>query len=131
MKKFYDREREMNQLHEMQQQAFDDYSRFVVLTGRRRVGKTSLVYRLMEETKEQAPGLYFFVGRKTEAARESGDDAASPFSWSGGAERWAVDGRYVRGLDIKAPRVSDKTMEKGSLSVTDEYAVLKKALFYD
>jgi hypothetical protein len=34
MKKFYDREREMNQLHDMQQQAFNDYSRFVVLTGR-------------------------------------------------------------------------------------------------
>ncbi len=67
MKKFYDREREMNQLHDMQQQAFSDCSRFVVLTGRRRVGKTSLVYRLMEETKEQAPGLYFFVGRKAEA----------------------------------------------------------------
>ena len=67
MKKFYDREQEMNQLRDMQQQAFNDYSRFVVLTGRRRVGKTSLVYRLMEETKEQAPGLYFFVGRKTEA----------------------------------------------------------------
>ena len=67
MKKFYDREREMNLLHDMQQQAFSDYSRFVVLTGRRRVGKTSLVYRLMEDTKEQAPGLYFFVGRKTEA----------------------------------------------------------------
>lgn len=66
MKKFYDRKREMNQLHDMQQQSFNDYSRFVVLTGRRRVGKTSLVYRLMEETKEQAPGLYFFVGRKTE-----------------------------------------------------------------
>ena len=67
MKKFYDREQEMEQLHEMQRQAFDDYSRFVVLTGRRRVGKTSLVYRLMEETKAEAPGLYFFVGRKTEA----------------------------------------------------------------
>lgn len=67
MKKFYNREQEMNLLHDMQQQAFSDYSRFVVLTGRRRVGKTSLVYRLMEETKEQAPGLYFFVGRKTEA----------------------------------------------------------------
>lgn len=67
MKKFYDRENEMGRLHDMQQQAFSDCSRFVVLTGRRRVGKTSLVYRLMEETKEQAPGLYFFVGRKTEA----------------------------------------------------------------
>lgn len=67
MKKFYDREREMEQLRDMQRQAYEDYSRFVVLTGRRRVGKTSLVYRLMEETKEEAPGLYFFVGRKTEA----------------------------------------------------------------
>lgn len=66
MKKFYDRVLEMQQLHEMQRQAYEDYSRFVVLTGRRRVGKTSLVYRLMEDTKAEAPGLYFFVGRKTE-----------------------------------------------------------------
>lgn len=66
MKKFYNREREMQRLKEMQQQAYEDYSRFVVLTGRRRVGKTSLVYRLMEESKDQAPGLYFFVGRKPE-----------------------------------------------------------------
>lgn len=55
-------------MREMQRQAYEDYSRFVVLTGRRRVGKTSLVYRLMEDTMEQAPGLYFFVGRKAEAA---------------------------------------------------------------
>lgn len=68
MKSFYNREHEMSRLHEMQRQAFEEYSRFVVLTGRRRVGKTSLVYRLMEETKTEAPGLYFFVGRKTEAA---------------------------------------------------------------
>ena len=66
MKKFYDREREMGQLLDMQRQSFEDYSRFVVLTGRRRVGKTSLVSRLMEETKDVSPGLYFFVGRKTE-----------------------------------------------------------------
>ena len=66
MKKFYNRELEMQRLCEMQRQAYEDYSRFVVLTGRRRVGKTSLVYRLMEETKDEAPGLYFFVGRKTE-----------------------------------------------------------------
>lgn len=68
MKRFYDRELEMQRLQEMQRQAYEDYSRFVVLTGRRRVGKTSLVYRLMEEKKESAPGLYFFVGRKTEAS---------------------------------------------------------------
>ena len=65
MKKFYNRQQEMNQLLDMQRQAFEDYSRLVVLTGRRRVGKTSLMTKLMEETKEQAPGLYFFVGRKT------------------------------------------------------------------
>ena len=39
MKRFYDREGEMAQLVEMQRQAFEDYSRFVVLTGRRRVGQ--------------------------------------------------------------------------------------------
>lgn len=67
MKKFYDRTREMTELKEIQRQAYNDYSRFVVLTGRRRVGKTSLVYKLMDETSKEAPGLYFFVGRKTEA----------------------------------------------------------------
>lgn len=67
MKKFYDREKEIRQLLNMQNQAYSDCSRFVVLTGRRRVGKTSLVYKVMQETKTEAPGLYFFVGRKTEA----------------------------------------------------------------
>ena len=66
MKKFYDREKEMAKLREMQRQSFDDYSRFVVLTGRRRVGKTSLVNKLMQETAAEYPALYFFVARKTE-----------------------------------------------------------------
>ena len=39
-----------------------------MLTGRRRVGKTSMVYRLVEDTTEVAQSLYFFVGRKSEAA---------------------------------------------------------------
>lgn len=68
MKKFYDRETEMLQLKELQNQAYNDYSRFIVLTGRRRVGKTSLVYKLMQETENIAPCLYFFVGRKTESS---------------------------------------------------------------
>jgi len=66
MKKFYDRQTEMAQLQELQRQAYEDYTRFVVLTGRRRVGKTSLVYRFLE-SNTTTPGLYFFVGRKTEA----------------------------------------------------------------
>ena len=68
MKKFYDREEELAQLKEMQRQAYEQYSRFVVLTGRRRVGKTSLVLKLMEESSPEEPSLYFFVGRKSEAA---------------------------------------------------------------
>lgn len=67
MKEFYDRAQEMERLKEVQRQAYEDCSRFVVLTGRRRVGKTSLVYRLMRETQTVAPSLYFFVSRKTEA----------------------------------------------------------------
>ncbi len=66
MKKFYDREHEISRLKEVQRQAYDDCSRFVVLTGRRRVGKPSLVYKLMRETEAEALGLYFFVGRKME-----------------------------------------------------------------
>lgn len=67
MKKFYGRAQEMAQLKAIQRQAYDNYSRFVVMTGRRRVGKTSLVYRMMQETESEAPCLYFFVGRKTES----------------------------------------------------------------
>lgn len=66
MKRFYDREKELAKLKEVQNQAYNDCSRFVVLTGRRRVGKTSLVQKLMEETLDKAPCLYFFTGRKTE-----------------------------------------------------------------
>ena len=58
----------MAELKAIQGQAFNDYSRFVVLTGRRRVGKTSLVYKLMSAAGEDAPRLYFFMGRKTETA---------------------------------------------------------------
>jgi len=66
MKHFYDREQEMSQLQELQRQAYQDHTRFVVLTGRRRVGKTSLVYRFLQHNTA-TPGLYFFVGRKSES----------------------------------------------------------------
>lgn len=36
MKKFYDREQEIARLIDVQQQSYNDYSRFIVLTGRRR-----------------------------------------------------------------------------------------------
>jgi len=68
MIKFYNRQQELSQLEDIRRQACEDCSRFVVLTGRRRVGKTSLVYRFMQNTQDETPGVYFFVGRKTETA---------------------------------------------------------------
>ncbi len=39
-----------------------DNAQFTVVTGRRRIGKTSLVWKAYEDT----PILYFFVARKAE-----------------------------------------------------------------
>lgn len=46
--------------------SFTHNSRMTVLTGRRRIGKTSLIKKAFENS--DAPMLYFFTGRKTEAA---------------------------------------------------------------
>ena len=59
--KFFDREKEINMLKDIQAESFDS-AQLTVLTGRRRVGKTSLVLKAYEGL----PLLYFFVGRKTE-----------------------------------------------------------------
>ncbi len=61
--KFYNRENEIAKLQNIKQQSYDDHSRLTVVTGRRRIGKTSLIGKAMgDETY-----LYFFVGRKNEA----------------------------------------------------------------
>ncbi len=61
--KFYNREKEIAKLQEIRQQSYDDHSRMTVVTGRRRIGKTSLIGKAMGEEVY----LYFFVGRKNEA----------------------------------------------------------------
>ncbi len=61
--KFYDRKEELRELRRVQKQAFEEHSRMTVLTGRRRIGKTSLGRMVMEGT----PSVYFFVSRKDEA----------------------------------------------------------------
>ena len=61
--KFYDREEELKELKRVQKQAFEDHSRMTVLTGRRRIGKTSLGQLAMEGTTS----IYLFVARKDEA----------------------------------------------------------------
>lgn len=64
--RFYDRENETAELKRICNLSFTRNSRMTVLTGRRRIGKTSLIKKAFEDNDE--PMLYFFTGRKTEAA---------------------------------------------------------------
>ncbi|HOO95794.1 MAG TPA: ATP-binding protein, partial [Proteiniphilum sp.] len=61
--KFYNRINELNELKRIQTLSFNDYSRMTVVTGRRRIGKTSLIIKSVEKS----PSVYLFVGRKNEA----------------------------------------------------------------
>ncbi|MBN1987444.1 MAG: AAA family ATPase [Prolixibacteraceae bacterium] len=61
--KFYNRESELDELKRIQNLSLSDFSRMTVVTGRRRIGKTSLVMKSVENT----PTVYLFVGRKNEA----------------------------------------------------------------
>lgn len=63
--KFYNRTSELNELHRIQKLSFGSYSRMTVITGRRRIGKTSLA---VEATRGECPTVYLFVSRKNEAA---------------------------------------------------------------
>ena len=60
--KFYDREQEIAFLRETREQA-KTVARFTVLTGRRRIGKTTLI----REAYKDEPYVYFFVARKAES----------------------------------------------------------------
>ena len=59
--RFYDREQEIAFLKETRQTA-EKVARFTVLTGRRRIGKTTLI----REAYKDRPFVYFFVARKAE-----------------------------------------------------------------
>ena len=62
--KFYNRTSELTELERIRNLSFSDSSRLTVVTGRRRIGKTSLIMKSVENT----PAVYLFVGRKNEAA---------------------------------------------------------------
>jgi len=62
--KFYDRFSELSELKRIKNLSFSEHSRMTVVTGRRRIGKTSLIMKSVENE----PTVYLFVGRKTEAA---------------------------------------------------------------
>ncbi|KAA6342836.1 hypothetical protein EZS27_009449 [termite gut metagenome] len=60
---FYNRENELEALQKVRETAFAQHSKLTVLTGRRRIGKTSLVFKSSENT----PTVYLFVRRNSEA----------------------------------------------------------------
>jgi AAA+ ATPase superfamily predicted ATPase len=62
--KFYNRVSELAELKRIKNLSFKEHSRMTVITGRRRIGKTSLIVK----STENEPTVYLFVGRKTEAA---------------------------------------------------------------
>ena len=66
--KFYNREHEIAKLKEVRELSYNDHSRLTVVTGRRRIGKTSLICRAMGDESF----IYLFVGRKNEASLCSG-----------------------------------------------------------
>lgn len=63
--KFYNRTSELQELHRIQKLSFESHSRMTVITGRRRIGKTSLA---VEATRGDIATVYLFVSRKNEAA---------------------------------------------------------------
>lgn len=62
--KFYYREEELQMLDKGRHTSFELHSQMTVLTGRRRIGKTSLILKSCEDT----PTIYLFVSRSNEAA---------------------------------------------------------------
>ncbi len=62
--KFYNRISELAELKRIQNLSFSDHSRMTVVTGRRRIGKTSLIMKSVGGL----PTVYLFVGRKAEAS---------------------------------------------------------------
>lgn len=59
--RFFDRKSEITSLREIRKMSKDN-AQFTVVTGRRRIGKTRLVWKAYEDE----PILYFFVARKAE-----------------------------------------------------------------
>lgn len=60
---FFDRKEQLAQLTEMKARSYENHSMLTVVTGRRRIGKTTLIDRSMDGEAY----LYFFVGKKNEA----------------------------------------------------------------
>lgn len=60
--KFYDREAERSALMQIEKRSAD-HSQMTIITGRRRIGKTTLIKKAFQKI----PFVYFFVGKKSES----------------------------------------------------------------
>lgn len=61
--KFYNRTAEIAELQRIKEMAYNDHSKLTVITGRRRIGKTSLILNALKDDVI----VYLFVSRKSEA----------------------------------------------------------------
>lgn len=60
--KFYGRKNELDAIHKIQEMSAT-YAQMTVISGRRRIGKTTLI----KKASQEIPMIYFFVGRKSES----------------------------------------------------------------
>lgn len=58
--KFYNRTSEIAELQRIKEMAYNDHSKLTVITGRRRIGKTSLILNALKDDVI----VYLFVSRK-------------------------------------------------------------------
>ncbi len=100
--KFFDRKEEIESLRKICEKA-KSVAQFTVVTGRRRIGKTSLVWKAYEDE----PILYFFVARKVESelcesfCTEMEEKLGIPTM--GKAERFAEIFEYLMKLSVERP----------------------------
>lgn len=100
--KFFDRTEEIASLREVRGLAKGN-AQFTVVTGRRRIGKTSLVWKAYEDE----PFLYFFVARKAEGdlCEDYRNEMESKLGipTMGRAERFADVFEYLMKLSMEHP----------------------------
>ena len=60
---FFDRKEQLESLAEMRRRSYDNHSMLTIVTGRRRIGKTTLIDKSMGDE----PYVYLFVGKKDES----------------------------------------------------------------
>ena len=99
---FYDRDNEIAKLLETRELS-QKFAQFTVLTGRRRIGKTSLVMKAYEDE----PFLYFFVSRSSESelCSEYAEELATKLGVPvlGRVERFADLFQYVMQMSKSRP----------------------------